>query len=553
MEGWKMKRERFLAFVGSAVFAVLLFPPSAFGLSAPQADEAALSTTKLLDVVSSEADVREAMGLSEDIDFNNLSLGAVIPAYEIAGGCYAESPMSYWPIYDDDTVVALVRAVREGDGEVNYVLTAEGAKEVDLFYRNHSSGAAIVQLDCSFVIEAPEIVESLAYPTQLSFDVSGTENMVRNADATELEFAEQDADDRVRLLADDSDCEMVCLAIEEASSDQRYAVARSAITPSQLTGFPTVYQGQLPLCWAASVSAIGSYLTTLYYSPESISRGVYGYVTGGTDSAAIQALGNYCYLGTQTPIEGRSKSGAMDGAEIGRWIGNGLPVYAHTASADYNAQGGHDHHAVVVCGVSSSGTLTVMNPGTGKYEVMYKNNAGVFGLPYNSSTFHWMVSSVVLTGWQMPYGGNDWAWMRSDGTREKGWLSVGGNCYWFDSNGIMVTNDWVKLDGKWYHLGGSGAMDTGWFKSPSSGYWYYLGSDGAARTGWNSIGGYWYVFDSGGAMYRGWYQDGSTWYYLRTASNVPSGGPEGSMLAGGTWTINGKAYRFDSSGACLNP
>lgn len=33
----------------------------------------------------------------------------------------------------------------------------------------------------------------------------------------------------------------------------------------------------------------------------------------------------------------------------------------------------------------------------------------------------------------------------------------------------------------------------------------------------------------------------------------PASGPEGAMLAGGTWTIGGKAYRFDSSGACLNP
>ena len=117
----------------------------------------------------------------------------------------------------------------------------------------------------------------------------------------------------------------------------------------------------------------------------------------------------------------------------------------------------------------------------------------------------------------------------------------------------MVANDWVQLDGKWYHFSGSGAMDTGWFKSPSSGYWFYLGEDGAARTGWQSIGGNWYVFDGNGAMYRGWYQEGSTWYYLRTAANVPSGGPEGSMLASGTWAIGGKAYRFDSSGHCLNP
>lgn len=196
--------------------------------------------------------------------------------------------------------------------------------------------------------------------------------------------------------------------------------------------------------------------------------------------------------------------------------------------------------------------LVGMDPATGLYVNYSKGAGGTYGTEAGRT---WTLARTCLTGWQKPWGGSKWVWVQDDGTREKGWFSPNGdsNYYWFDSSGYMVTNNWVSHNGKWYHLGASGAMDTGWFKSSSSGYWYYLGDDGAARTGWNSIGGYWYVFDSGGAMYRGWYQDGSTWYYLRTASNVPSGGPEGSMLCNGTWTINGKAYRFDSSGACLNP
>lgn len=87
----------------------------------------------------------------------------------------------------------------------------------------------------------------------------------------------------------------------------------------------------------------------------------------------------------------------------------------------------------------------------------------------------------------------------------------------------------------------------------SRGKWYYLQPSGAAATGWQKIGSYWYAFDSSCAMRTGWFKDGSTWYYLRPAKDVPGAGPEGSMLAGGTWTIGGKAYRFNSSGACLNP
>lgn len=109
----------------------------------------------------------------------------------------------------------------------------------------------------------------------------------------------------------------------------------------------------------------------------------------------------------------------------------------------------------------------------------------------------------------------------------------------------------MKSGNYWYWFDSSGYMTTGWQKV--SGKWYWMDSGGAAVTGWKKIGSYWYAFDSSCAKTTGWFKDGSTWYYLRTATNTPASGPEGAMLAGGTWTIGGKAYRFDSSGACLNP
>ena len=137
---------------------------------------------------------------------------------------------------------------------------------------------------------------------------------------------------------------------------------------------------------------------------------------------------------------------------------------------------------------------------------------------------------MVLTGWQRPFGGSRWSYFSSSGAKTTGWLKSGNYWYWFDSSGYMTTG-WQKVSGKWY----------------------WMDSGGAAVTGWKKIGSYWYAFDSSCAMRTGWFKDGSTWYYLRTATNTPASGPEGAMLAGGTWTIGGKAYRFDSSGACLNP
>lgn len=54
-------------------------------------------------------------------------------------------------------------------------------------------------------------------------------------------------------------------------------------------------------------------------------------------------------------------------------------------------------------------------------------------------------------------------------------------------------------------------------------------------------------------MQTGWYYDGCNWYYLRPATNTPASGPQGGMLANGSWYINGKTYHFNSSGVCTNP
>lgn len=110
---------------------------------------------------------------------------------------------------------------------------------------------------------------------------------------------------------------------------------------------------------------------------------------------------------------------------------------------------------------------------------------------------------------------------------------------------------WKSLGGNWYRFSNSGIMLTGWQKIGY--YWYYMNSSGVMQTGWQKINGYWYYLNSEGEMQTGWYKENGSWYYLRPATNTPGTRPEGSMLHSGTWTINGKAYRFDSGGVCLNP
>lgn len=123
-----------------------------------------------------------------------------------------------------------------------------------------------------------------------------------------------------------------------------------------------------------------------------------------------------------------------------------------------------------------------------------------------------------------------WWWMNSDGTYPKSeWLKDNGKWYWFDARGYAVSSCWKKIGGYWYWFNSWCAMVTGWKKI--GGLWYYLNP--------KKNGKFWE-----GAAHIGWLKLADGTYYLKNKSE----GIECSMACNETMTIDGKQYRFDSSG-----
>lgn len=102
-----------------------------------------------------------------------------------------------------------------------------------------------------------------------------------------------------------------------------------------------------------------------------------------------------------------------------------------------------------------------------------------------------------------------------------GWVKQNGKWYYFAANGQKATG-WVRIKGDWYYMNSAGIMQTGWIES--GGKWFYLDRDGEMETGWEKIAGKWYYFDKTGAM----------------VSNT-------------TRKIGTRSYKFNASGACVNP
>ena len=87
-----------------------------------------------------------------------------------------------------------------------------------------------------------------------------------------------------------------------------------------------------------------------------------------------------------------------------------------------------------------------------------------------------------------------------------------------EGSGKAAKSKWIQYKGEWYYLKSNGYMAANEWAKDSKGWLYMEGSGKPAKSKW--------------IQYKG------SWYYLNAS---------GYMVTG-TQTINGKTYRFDSSG-----
>ncbi len=126
---------------------------------------------------------------------------------------------------------------------------------------------------------------------------------------------------------------------------------------------------------------------------------------------------------------------------------------------------------------------------------------------------------------------------------------VNGILKWsYSKDGLtLVIDDWIQIGHKWYYLNENAyAIDGDWLEY--KGNWYFFLVNSCEMViGWKQINQKWFYFNSNGAMQTGWLKDNDKWYYLNPVSN----GYKGEMYSNGTYTIDGKEYYFNSSGAWI--
>ena len=145
------------------------------------------------------------------------------------------------------------------------------------------------------------------------------------------------------------------------------------------------------------------------------------------------------------------------------------------------------------------------------------------------------------------------------------WQTIDGKKYYFGKDGYLEKNAYRK--GK--YLGADGAWDgkkavSGW-KQDGTGWWYALSDSTYLKNCWKLIDGKWYYFNSKGyaaqnEFVQGWWvrrdcaqTDTTRYSWHKTAKGWWFGVKNGWYARSASYTINGKQYRFDREGYCLNP
>lgn len=128
----------------------------------------------------------------------------------------------------------------------------------------------------------------------------------------------------------------------------------------------------------------------------------------------------------------------------------------------------------------------------------------------------------------------------------KGWINVKGYWHYGNGDGTLKVNEWIKDKDKWYYFNSISYMVRNNICKINDKI-YGFNPDGSMvnKSGWTILGLTKYYCNSNGTIKcNEWVKENGKWYYLTSY---------GDMAIGEDLYINGKVYKFNYDGVCLNP
>lgn len=329
--------------------------------------------TLLPDLISILLETPEALGISPN-DVKDAVIGDDFSISQLSGSILSEvKDILYWPIISNNQIIALITLIKY-NGELSASIGKDFSEELtNMIYENEGNLALFSNEQNIYCVnnesEVSEVfiasdLDATTFSTtilsEITYDSTCNNNNVISYDNI-LTSTENIAD---YLISNET----------RATSSYLY-----------LTDYPIVYQGSLPICWAATVAAMVIYEVSSInnLTATQVCNAINHSYTGGSNADIINALNHYLpsiYVPTEY-------SRAMTKSEIQVIINNNDP--ACMLSQDINST---SRHATSLCGYRISGSSFQIRLMDSAYECFkfstYSSTNG-FRFAFGNTQYEW--------------------------------------------------------------------------------------------------------------------------------------------------------------------
>lgn len=320
-------------------------------------------STLLSDLMAILKSTPNELGFSEK-DIKNVSVGEGFNVLKVVDNEIAEvKDIVYFPIISNGHIIALLTLMKD-EGELFATIGKDFAPQLDAYLSNEGDVVLVVVNKKLCGINRDSVCTLLF---DYSYDLSEQKEYV-NFDEL-AEFGNVISLNRFLISVG-----VVPIASVSAAIQSRY-----------LTNYPIVAQGNLPICWAATVASMVIYEVSSISSltATQVCNAIGHSYTGGDQNDVINALRHYLssvYVPTYY-------SRAMTKSEIKTIVNNNDPAYM--SSHDLNSS---SRHATALCGYSENGStfqIKLMDPAYACFKYSTYSLLHGFRFDFGSTQYKW--------------------------------------------------------------------------------------------------------------------------------------------------------------------
>lgn len=285
----------------------------------------------------------------------------------------SKSNINYIPLISEDEIIAIVTILKNGN-EYDCSIGIDFADELDTYLKSESDDVALVFSDYDLIaVDSSSNNEILYdYPNEMStFSLSAP-----------ISYSD------VSLNTNVVDYSSLCnesYSLPNAPASRAY---------NYFSSYPIVFQGDLPICWAAVVASMVMYeMPTQYpelYATQVCNKIGHSYTGGSPSVDVVNALNAYLpdiYVPTYF-------SYAMSTSAVKTIIDNNDPAYM----SSYRIDNSSSRHGTALCGYSVNGStfqIRLMDPAYECFKFSTYTNS-VFRYAFGSYTFQWSATVRLL-------------------------------------------------------------------------------------------------------------------------------------------------------------